>query len=648
MPTCNPGNVFTVTPGPSGNLAPLPGAPPGSNATFAAVSSSSVTGKPTLSNFTYGALNECAAGAGNALIPATQRLGLFVHGNYDLSSTVEVFTELMYSHVDQRAGGAGAELFGEDGFQSFTVSAANPFNPFGTTVGIATLLSTVPTYQIVDTAFVRALVGARGTLGGEWHWEVAAWDSSDFSTQTNANSTVDTTGMQNALNSTNPATALNPFVVGSPGTQTLLQSFFSGQYFKYSGRDVSRKRLRARPGLLTLPSGPIQLVIGSEYDRSTYYEDDIFTGYEAPNTRFDFQRNNYAVFGEMRVPILGSRTTSRAGDVLAVTLAGRYDHYNDFGGHGTPQYGVEWRPLETLLLRATYAEAFEAPALLELHVPQVAFPNIPIIDPLTGQAYTTTETYGGNPHLQPDSGRSYTFGFVYKSAAIPDLQVSVTNWYIDENNYIQQLPATAILENENLFPADVIRAPPENGQPGRITNLFVTYLNFGRIQIAGLDYQANYRRETAAGTWTPSLGVTQTYRYTEALLPGSSPVNATSEAQDSGDWAPRWKGTAALGWKLGSYSASVDGRYIGRYQDYDSIREIGNFWLFDANLRYAIGQVVASSSPRLRGAYIEVGGVNIFNRLPQYSNFEQSFLGYDPTQADIRGRFLYAQVGLRW
>jgi len=103
-----------------------------------------------------------------------------------------------------------------------------------------------------------------------------------------------------------------------------------------------------------------------------------------------------------------------------------------------------------------------------------------------------------------------------------------------------------------------------------------------------------------------------------------------------------------LGWKLGPYTANLDGRYVGRYQDYDSTREIGNFWLYDANFHYSAGRVFAAGNPWLKETYIEVGGVNIFNSSPQFSNAFFGTFGYDPAQSDIRGRFLYAQLGVKW
>jgi outer membrane receptor protein involved in Fe transport len=91
----------------------------------------------------------------------------------------------------------------------------------------------------------------------------------------------------------------------------------------------------------------------------------------------------------------------------------------------------------------------------------------------------------------------------------------------------------------------------------------------------------------------------------------------------------------------------LDGRYVGRYRDYDSSNEIGNFWLIDASFHWAIGSEFASESKSLKGTYVQFGGVNIFNRLPQFSNFEGGVVGYDPSQGDVRGRFLYVQFGAR-
>jgi hypothetical protein len=123
-------------------------------------------------------------------------------------------------------------------------------------------------------------------------------------------------------------------------------------------------------------------------------------------------------------------------------------------------------------------------------------------------------------------------------------------------------------------------------------------------------------------------------------------VDRLSRADNTAAWAPRWKGTAAVGWARGPLSLDVTGRYVGAYQDYGTTRDIGNFWLYDAHARFDVGAALGSDRSLLRGAYVEVGGVNLLDTAPQYSNYLSSQVGYDPAQGDIRGRFIYLTLGL--
>src|SRR5207244_476572 len=127
-----------------------------------------------------------------------------------------------------------------------------------------------------------------------------------------------------------------------------------------------------------------------------------------------------------------------------------------------------------LLIRGTYAKAFKAPSLYALYAPLAVF-NIRITDPQTGNTYRVPTTFGGNPDLSPQTGRSRTFGLVYSSEAIRDLQLSITNWSVRQNNTIQpNITASYILANPNLFPGRVIR-----DSNGVITKIIDTQVNFG-------------------------------------------------------------------------------------------------------------------------------------------------------------------------
>jgi iron complex outermembrane receptor protein len=635
---CSPSNVFF----PGGYS--FNGQPP---VKYAAVPVG-YTGTPSIQEFasTAGTLNKCSLNSYIPNIPATHRSGVFAFGNYDPMPSVELFTELMFSHVKEQPKNIPAGLFAIVTpfftYAPYTVSASNPYNPFGRTVGVSDLFTSLgPSRQPLTTDFFRSLAGARGDFLDGWRWEVAGWaaqDTSDF-IETNI---PDNAAIRNALNSADPATALNPFTAGTQASPQVMQSLVQELVEKFRGRTLAANGFVHGP-IARLPAGSVELLVGSEYNRDTLYNDQISGPFSLPNTQTTYHRHSYAVFSEARVPILARQANPQLGDTLAVTLAGRYDSYSDFGHKTTPQFGAQWRPFDTLLIRGSYGRAFKAPSLFSLHSPMQSFLSV-VPDPLNGNQNEVVQAItGGNPRLQPETGQSRTFGIVYASQAIPGLRLSLTHWSLDESNSIQSLQASTIVQNESLFPGRVVR-----DATGVITQVDATNINFGLIKVAGVDYQINYKRATKFGEWRPSLSATETYRYTQALTPGAPIVDATSKAQDNGNFAPRWKGTVAVGWELGPYTANVAGRYIGEYQDYDSTTKIGNFWFCDANFRYAIGNVLADNNQWMKGSYIEIGGVNLFNKLPEYSNFVFGLIGYDPAEADIRGRFLYMQAGVRW
>ncbi|HKU27187.1 MAG TPA: TonB-dependent receptor, partial [Candidatus Sulfotelmatobacter sp.] len=627
--SCNPGNVFTV------DGTPLPGG----TSSFAAVSASA-TGNPQQSGFqgTYGLLNTCSLTSTTSLIPEARQASVFASAKYEMTSNSELFSELLFSNTKQTTQSTMPGLFGLPGLAQFRVPASNPFNPFGRTVGVSVGLAGVgPTVFENDTDYYRALVGVRGKLFqlDRWDWELAGWGSKDENLRTTSNN-LNAAAAQAALNATDPALALNPFVSGPIASQQVLRSLLRENEEKYRGQMRSLNGFVRGP-LVELSSGSVEVVAGGEIDRN-----DLFSSRNT-TSHANFHRLNYALFAELLIPILGSQET--VARKLAATVAARYDHDDEFGGAASPQFGLEWRPADGLLIRGTYADAFKAPSLFDVYRSTSSFQTI-VLDPRRGNQPTTiVETVGGNRNLRPESGWSRTFGVVYAPTRSDGLEVSLTHWDVNEIDSIQFLSSATLVPNESFFPGAVVRAPSQNGQVGAIIQVNDSSYNFGRIEVAGIDYAIKYRYRGAVGDWVPSLSATQTYHYRAALTPGLAATDRVSAASDDGNWAPRWRGIAQLDWQYGALRASVAGRYTGAYQDYGSTRDIGDFWLYDFNTRYT---VAFSEQALVREAYAELGGANILDKEPQFSNYNFGFAGYDPAQADIRGRFLYLRLGTRF
>jgi iron complex outermembrane recepter protein len=634
---CNPGNIYSV------DGRPLPGL---GSATFAAVPAG-LTGTATRADFvaTAGTLNLCSLNPLRSYIPAAERSSLLGAGHFQVGPSLDLFTEFMFARTRQVAKLGAPLLFGIAAFQTFRVPAANPFNPFGVPVGIGNQLVGHETAQVLPTDFGRALVGARGALGS-WDWEIASWQVRDKSTYSSPNQ-LNAAAVTAALNSTNPATALNPFVAGPLGPAALIQSLFAPDQLVKTAGQKSLLNAYARGPVVQLPAGPLDIVAGSEFSRDKLDIDRINFPGIPPGTRDIYERDSSALFVEARIPVLGKPQSAGAAQRIDLTLAGRYDHDEYFGNKATPQAGVEWRPSEALLIRANAGRSFKAPSLVALFSPLRTVSNT-VADPRRGGAATPVSVdSGGNSMLNPETGSAHSEGIVYSSRLVPNLQTSVTHWGVVLENNIQAFGAQAIVNNESIFPNRVLR-----NASGVITAVNATNLNFGRIEVKGVDYQVNWQFSSTLGTIRPSIAATQTYHYTAAIQPGAAATDRASMAAGDFNWAPRWKGVAAVDWSRPSFQARVAGRYVGRYRDYNPMPSgdylrLGNFWLWDANLRLSLEQVVPWSREWVKGAHLELGVVNLKNTLPQGSN-DGTLSGFDGTQGDLRGRFAYVQVGARW
>ena len=618
---CSPPNIFGIN---GGNL-------PGLGQPYAAVPTGYI-GVPSIAEFasTAGTLNRCSLYAYNSWVPETQREGVFAQGYLDLNDSVQLFAELLSSRVRQEFRYYPSVAFGGAAFQRFTVSASNPYNPFGTRVGITGLFLYAPVSYESEGRLVRPVFGLRGGFGSDWQWESALVYSRDHETYTSANSVIDIAAVQARFDSPDPALALNPFV-DAPFDSPAFDSAVLHTYVQnYSASDLGVDAF-ARGTLFRAPSGPVRVVLGSEYHQYQLHTDNgnyASFQYGPPGVPATYSRNSYAVFAEGRIPIVAGAGGTQGLAALEGSLALRYDHFSDFGHTTNPQYGLEWRPVQKLLVRAAYGETFKAPPLFALYAPVLTTtPNF-VRDPQRGnQLVPITLVTGGNVNLQPETGSTTSLGVVY---AMQDLEASVTQWRIKEDGSIQRIPPQTLVNNPDAVPGAVIR-----DASGALTQVNAMLSNFGTIDVEGVSFQLAYKYRSPFGLWTPTFAATNTYRYQFALTPGGAATSAVSQAQNTGIWAPRWKGSLSLGWSnMSNVTINGAGRYVGAYRDYGSTQRIGDFWYFDLNAKYNFAK-----------AFLELGGINIFDRQPQVSRYSSGFGGYDPAQADIRGRVLYLRLG---
>ena len=622
----NLGNQFFGAPA---TVSAVSGNLPGLNSSFAAVpaGSSGIALTPADFAATAGTQNTGAYTAYQSLVPDSTRKGVFVSANFRVSSTMDLFTELLASHYQLDVAFTPAFL------QLASVPASNPFNPFGTTVLVSGLVQGAQGLSRLnfDEDFVRPLAGARGQFGA-WEWELTAQTSRDRGHQNTYGQP--NAGLLNAaLASSDPATALNPFVDGPMASPAVLSSIYSKTNeipFKAHSNIVDAFM---RGPLLKLPAGALDAVVGAEYDTSA-----LEHGFEASRTA-------KAAFTELRVPLIGgtdSRDAPR--EVLAVQGAARIDSYSDFGSRTTWQSGLEFRPVDTVLLRGTHATAFKPPTLYNLAAPSSTFTTT-VTDPQRDGATAVVQaTTGGNAGLSPTSGKSNSAGIVWSPPQAAGLNLTATWWQLDIDNAISLPNPQFIANNEGLYPGRVVRAPSAPGSVGQITSVDYSYVNFGAMQERGIDAGIDCRFMTRYGSFTPSVSATYISRFDGASTPGSASVDRDSRANNDGIFAPRWKASTSVAWESGgAVRATLGGRYTGRYWDYTPTRTIGNFWYFDGSLEVGVEQALGMAKGSLGGMKVLFTGTNLLNKMPPYSTY---FRGYDVYNYDLVGRTFFLR--LQW
>ena len=643
--SCDPGNVYSVDgsnlPGLSSSQAGIP---------------AGVKGTPTLQQFvpTAGKLNVCSLGRYEDITPWSQRESALLTAHYDLFESAELFTEILFSHRNLR------NQFGPQisATQSL-LPANNPYNPFGQEVNVSFAYPGAGQQETQSAYLIRPVVGVRGSMFSDWNYEATIALSRDRLEE--ARLFTDPLSVANALASSDPATALNPFASGSPGSPQLLSSLTNPAVDTvasvYADQLVSVEAVFRGP-IVRLPAGAVQAAIGADLDRET---EETTSNASIVSSASDIvlHRTTYAPFAEVRIPLLASGEQSHATERLTLTLAGRYDHSDDFGGKTTGQAGLLWRAWDTVSFSGSFGQSYRAPRLNEIAGPQVSsFGQLGITDPFRGnelETYPLAILSGPNNSLKPETGRSLTFGLTYTSEAIQGFRASITWYDLKISNYIGIPNSQAIVDNPQLFPGAVVRAPatPQDQQQGFlgvISQFNELYYNFGDVRVQGVDAAVSYPIDTTLGQFTPSLTIANIYRWTSALTPNLPADDGLSLATFNGvGWAPRWKGTASVAWKRGLLSANVAGRFVGRYLDYQDFvpnsNEIASTWVFDVSARAEIGETFASTVPFAKNAYVSIAAVNLLNKIPQFS--------YNPAwyvfqESDIRGRYLRLSVGSRF
>ncbi len=262
--------------------------------------------------------------------------------------------------------------------------------------------------------------------------------------------------------------------------------------------------------LFSLRAGDVRLAGGTEYR-----EDDVrfplqSTTSTAPHGR---ARHTSGYFLEVYVPLISSAQQLRWADRLEARVAARHDRYSDFPAATKPSYGLLYRPLHWLTLRASHSSSYKVPTLSQLYrgaVQQTSpvAPTPDYFDALRGNQPVQADpvlrgvrtTVGGNPQLRPEQSESRTMGMVVEVPGVTGLSLSASYY---KTEYTDRAGRLTLAERIVLFPETITRGPSLATDPAGWAGPVVSFLDFdlniASEILAGYDFAARYNRQTRWG-----------------------------------------------------------------------------------------------------------------------------------------------------
>ena len=494
--------------------------------------------------------------------PEIQRFNIFGRGQLVFNPSLSAYLELGYFNRKTNANGTlGANNDGgvfnpADPLNPVIVHglmnlpAGHPDNPFGVDRAVGVRPNELGGRdQVTNNHVFRAVQGLQGTAWG-WDFDVgAAYIKSRLENTNTGFIRYDV--MQNALNNGTYRFA----GIGPSATDPAVLAAISPELRTTPTSSIKLIDFKASRGVMPMEGGDLGVAVGGEirWENAdnppvpfTNTSEIVGLGYSA----FSASRRVNALYGEVTAPVK---------KWLELNGAVRWDHYSDFGDSVTPKVGFKVKPMDTLAIRGTYAEAFRAPGPAELGGTSFGFTSIGILTI-------------GQPGLQPEKAKSYTLGLVFEP--IPGNSATVDFWKIDRKNEIVQADPAAIIP-----PGTPQQGVPLSKIPGAIPGSFIYYDSTGQLATVsgnfqnasktltqGVDLELRGRMRLAeAGNLTGTLTWTHTDKYERTDAQGNKLSYAGTQGPivlSAGAGTPKDRASFSLTWDRGPFAVTGVVNYI--------------------------------------------------------------------------------------
>ena len=600
---------------------------------------------------------------------------------------------------------------------TYTLDPSSIDNPFNQTIyvsvpisaGNRTLTNVSTTKRVLAGAIVKLPFDWQAAIDLNWNWSSYAASGAlpSFDKATNDGTTNGTISLLKDVNQ-------YPVQFGYLDSPSLGLIRPSGSYT----RSYTVKLAGPVPFLRLWGGKPIVTLVG-EQDKQVQGEYVSFAN-SVTNSSISFtpersQRTD-SLYGEVRFPIIGKNNHVPLIREFELQVAGRYDRYIGVGSNaslncfpGTPTifagplpasaYGapcpqagakpvfattrnsstnptvaLRWAVTEDITFRGSYSTGYLPPYLNSVVSVDAGIPGtilagktiVNVTDPLRGNEVIGEDLFGffrilparqgGNPNIDPQTSKSWSFGTIVTPRFVPGLRLSVDWSRITQNNVYfnpfllvsggnvpggQQAFNDFLAANPGRFTRDT--NPATFGQYGIGPIIFadITTANFSLIRSEAIDFAGSYDMPLGNGRLALQAAATWLRDLTLQTTPSAAPLQSAGIVSNQflvipgGAGGVAWKGTGSIVYTSSRWSLGVKGRYFGPYwfntdhsvQPLQGTAKLQSQAYFDIFGTFRI----------FRKTELRAGVNNVFDRSPPINATTSTFYSFfgDPRRANF-------------
>lgn len=583
----------------------------------------------------------------NTLLSSTNMKNVFAQGHYDILKNLTANFTASYNEQGNTDELLGFPLTSDNlfstqfpqysGIELSSQSYYNPTNAPGQTptdLAFQRIVTELPRFSSNKVENFRFTLGLEGNFSiGEhlFNWDAYYYD-------THYDGTILETGnfsLPNLFNALGPSFLASNGTVecGTPGNVipgcvplNVLSSHYSAAMLNYIavngyehyGSSEKGPQFDLTGDLLELPAGELSFAVGASHrnlDGSDTPDvpssQGLTTNLAGAPTAGGY--NVTETWAEFNVPLLKDVPFAQS---LSLDVADRFSHYSNFGGTNNSQYKLTWKPIDDLMVRASYGTGFRAPTVGDLfggvsttypgyndpcdvvyglaHVNstvakncasgiggqpglnqaalnaaglgnefpngfmQEAVPGVPVVSPGGAPVYAPF-TEGGNPNLKPETSQSSQFGIVYSPSYLTGFNATIDYFHYIVRNVISDVSPNEVLNNcyELGIASDCAQFQRTAADNYQVSSLFSGEENQGWLNVAGYDVDLSYQLpKFSFGQFT--LDSKSTY-YTHNNTEQYAGVPVTNNNGFSSYW--RVRSNFTIGWDYKNYGAQWTLRY---------------------------------------------------------------------------------------